>query len=177
MKTLLLFGAAALTLTGCADGAKCDTGDSACGVSDEVVIQDVGGNCTGSTCNWYVTATGKIGTVELDLIETGDPTWSCGPSSAKELICGVWSEYHNDFTLTEFDAAQETKEINLNLVADYTQQVGNNSTIFNVSDPTISNALTVLFSITDADGNYADCAKFGHDTSYFSTCSNDADLW
>ncbi|MDP2315382.1 MAG: hypothetical protein Q8P41_20965 [Pseudomonadota bacterium] len=179
MKTLLLLGAAALSLTGCTGGTKCDTGDSACGGSDDVVIQSVNGSCSGGTCTWEVKTTGSMGAVELDLVETGDPSWSCGPTSTKgDLVCGAWSEFHNDFTLADFNNEYEWKEINLNLVGSFEDQVNNQSTIFDVSDGTISNQLTVLFSVSDADGVYADCATFGHDPSYFyDVCTNNADEW
>ncbi|MDP2309359.1 MAG: hypothetical protein Q8P18_25285 [Pseudomonadota bacterium] len=177
MKNVLLLGAAALTFLGCDGGSsKCDTGDTACesGGNGDVLLENVNGFCSGSTCTWEVTTTGSMGTVELDLVETGDPSWTCGPSSTKgELVCGAWSEFHNDFTLVDFDDNTETKEINLNLVGSFEDQVQNQSTIFDVSDSAISNQLTVLFTVTDENGNYADCAAYGHDPSYFSdVCSN-----
>lgn len=176
MKTLLLLGAAALTLSGCDGGGKCDTGDTACesGGNGDVLLQNVDGSCSGSTCTWEATTTGSMGTVELDLVETGDPTSTCGPSSTKGLNeCGVWAEFHNDFTLTDFDDSTETKSINLTLVSSFEDQVQNQTTIFDVSNSEISNQLTVLFTVTDADGNYADCAAYGDDPQYFQdVCSN-----
>ena len=181
MKSLLLLGAAALTLTGCPGGsAKCDTGDTACeepSGSSDVMITSLDGTCTGSTCTWWVETTGQMGTVELDLIETGDPSWTCGPSKG-EVVCGAWSEFHNDFVLADFDEETEVKEINLDLVDSFENQVNNVSTIFDVSDATISNQLTVLFVVSDADGNYADCATYGNDPGYFAdVCTNNANEW
>lgn len=184
MKTLLLLGAAALTLSGCSGGTKCDTGDSACnGGGGDLLIQSVDGTCTGSTCTWEVSVNGEFGQVELDLVETGDPSWSCGPASTKgELVCGAWSEFHNDFSTTDFndpgEAAFEEKAINLNLVDSFENQVNNQSTIFDVSDSTISNQLSVMFTVYDTSGDYLDCATYGHDPDYFaSSCTNNADEW
>ncbi len=176
MKTLLLLGAAALSLAGC-DGAKCDTGDSACGVSGDVTIKSMDGICSGATCSWEVVTNGESGMVELDLAETGDTSGSCqtDPNCSPE---GFWTEFHDEFNLVDFDdsAGTETKEINLGLVSSFDQQVQNETTIFDVSDPTISNQLTVLYTVYDKDGAYADCAVFGHDPSYFD-CANNANLW
>ncbi len=183
MKTLLLLGAAALTLVGCdSSGSKCDTGDTACestGGSDAVEIQGFNGDCSGSTCTWWVEATGRMGQVELDLVETGDPSWSCGPSAAKgDLVCGAWSEFHNDFSLADFDDETEVKEINLDLVGSFEDQVNNQSTLFDMSSGTISNQITMLFVVSDENGDYADCLTYGHDTSYFAdVCTNDAADW
>ncbi|MFN7144040.1 MAG: hypothetical protein ACK4YP_09705 [Myxococcota bacterium] len=181
MKPLFLLATAALTLGGCAGGTKCDTGDSACGVAGDgdVVIQSMNGSCSGSSCTWEVTTTGSMGTVELDLVETGDPSWSCGPASTKgELVCGAWSEYHSDFQLADFDDSTETKSISLTLVDNFENQVNNESTLFDVSDNTISNQLTVLFTVSDANGDYADCATYGHDPGYFAEyCTNNANNW
>lgn len=173
MKTVLLFGALAFTLTGCT-GGKDDSGGSSGG---NVLIQRMDGDCTATTCTWEVETTGQMGTVELDLIETGDPTWDC--SGAKgELVCGVWSEFHNDFQLSDFGDDYEIKTINLTLEDSYENQVNNVSTIFDVSSATISDQLTVLFTVTDADGVYADCATYGDDPDYFSgTCTNNANNW
>jgi hypothetical protein len=178
MKTLLLLGAAALTLSGCAGGSKCaDTADTACATAGEVTITAVDGSCTGSTCTWQVTATGEMGGVELDLAETGDTSNSCqtDPSCSDE---GFWTEYHDDFRVADFDSSSETQAINLALVDSYIDQVSNESTIFDVSDPTISNQLTVLFTVYDKNGDYADCATYGNDVTYFADkCTNNADTW
>jgi hypothetical protein len=183
MKTLLLLGAAALSLTGCSSGGKCDTSDTACegggGGGGAPIIQAFDGDCAGSTCTWWVEATGELGNVELDLTETGDPTSTCGPSSTKSLNeCGVWNEFHDSFTLSDFTDSTETKSIELQLVDDYTQQVNNESTLFDVSDGTISSQLTILFTVYDSNGAYSDCAVSGDDVSYYaSECTNNADLW
>lgn len=182
MKPFLLLAVATLTLSGCAGGTKCDTGDSACGGSNEdLLIQSMDGDCSGGMCTWQVEVNGEFGRVELDLVETGDPGWECGPASTKgDLVCGAWSEYHYDFVTSDFnnpgEDPYEIKSINLTLEDSYRDQVNNVSTIFDVSNSTISNQLTILFTVYDASDNYLDCAKYGHDTSYFD-CPNDANTW
>lgn len=180
MKSLLFLGAAALSLSGCAGGSKCDTGDSACG-NGELLIQSMDGTCNGATCNWWVLVNGEFGKVELDLVETGDPTWSCPDGAKGELVCGAWSEFHNDFRTSDFsdpgEAAYEEKSINLTLESTSEDQINNTSTIFDVSSSPISNQLTVLFTVYDAAGDYLDCATYGHDPSYFSSCPNNANEW
>jgi hypothetical protein len=182
MNKLILLGAASLALSGCPGGGnKCDTGDESCDTdtntgtgTGDVYINEVDGACGGGSCTWTVDSVGEMGTVELDLIETGDPTFSCGPSSTKgALECGVWSEYHNDFTLVDFDDTSETKSITLEIVASYEDQVNNVSTIFDLDAGNIANQLTVMWTITDADGNYADCVVYGDDPSYYADyCTN-----
>lgn len=169
MKNLFLFGAAALFLVGC-DGGTCDTGDSACeAVSDEVLIQFVDGDCAGTTCTWVVEASGEMGVVELDLAETGDTSGLCDthPNCSEE---GWWTEFHDDFDVTDFvtDVSEE-QSINLTLVGDPNDQVQNQTTLMDVSDPTIANQITWLFVVTDKNGDYADCAVGGHDPSEFAS--------
>jgi hypothetical protein len=181
VKPALFFGLLTLApLAGCSGSGGCDSGDTGCGAGPTaVVIQRVNGNCGGRACTWLVETTGQLGTVELDLVETGDPTWSCGPSSAKgSVVCGAWSEYHSNFQLSDYGGGRETKTINLNLVSTFDEQVNNVSTLFDVYDAEIARQLTVMFTVTDADGVYADCAVYGHDVSYFADyCTNNADLW
>lgn len=179
MKTLLL-AAPLLALAACSGSSNCDSGDTACGVSgDDILIQTMDGECSGGSCTWYVEYTGEGGQVDLDLAETGDPTATCGPSSTKGLSeCGFWTEYHNAFSLADFNDAGETKELTLELVGSFEDQVQNSSTIFDVSDGTISNQLTVMFTVYDSAGAYADCAVYGDDVGWFSDyCTNNADLW
>lgn len=176
----------AVSLGGC-DGAggKCDTADSSGCVAD-----DTGGgsgstlieyyefdNCAGSVCTWTVESGGQIGTVDLYLIETGDPTWdsSCGESisTGGGLVCGVWSEYHNAFNLST-DANSyggDTKTLALSLVGSFEDQQSNSSTIFDMGSGTINNQLTWLIEISDANGSYADCVTNGDDPGYFN-CGN-----
>ena len=168
MKTLLLV-APLLTLAACSGGSNCDTSDTACSTSDGPLLQKVDGDCSGSTCTWYAEYSGEGGQVELDLAETGDPTATCGPSSTKDLsTCGFWTEYHTAFSLTDSSSANERKEINLTLVGDYLDQVNNDSTLFDVSSSTISNQLTVMFTLHDSNGDYADCVVYGDDITWFA---------
>lgn len=169
MKNLFFLSLTAATLAGCSSGT-CDTGDSSCkGGGGTPTITNYYGDCSeGSTCYWGVDADASIGTVELSIIETGDPTFSCGPG--KELECGVWSEYHTAFDLASGGNAVERKEIALNVVDDFSQQVNNQSTLFN-TDAEIG-GVTYLFTITDSAGNFADCVVDGHMPSYFSSQCN-----
>ncbi|MES2639146.1 MAG: hypothetical protein V4850_06670 [Myxococcota bacterium] len=173
MKTLLLLGAAAaFSLTGCDGGGKCDTGDTACGASGDVVVDAVSGTCAGTVCTWEVTTIGEMGVVEMDLAETGDSSGSCvsNPNCSPE---GFWTEYHDEFELVDFTDTTETKAINLDLVDSFANQVQNQSTILDLNNGDISNNLTVLFTVTDSDNNYADCVAYGHNPEYFSdSCSN-----
>jgi hypothetical protein len=133
-------------------------------------------DCGGGTCSWSVEADGEIGTVQLWIIETGDPTFDPGCDDdvgSGGLVCGVWSEYHNDFALATSDNefGGDTKRISLELVDSYMDQVSNFSTLFDMSNPTIADQVTFEFDISDRDGNYADCVAFGDEPSYFD-CPN-----
>ncbi len=169
MKTLILLPV--LALTACTAVGKNDSGDTGSS-GGTPSITGVDGACSGSTCTWSVSADSTIGTVEMEMIETGDPTFEAGCSdsvSSGGLVCGVWSEYHTLFTLVD-SSGGDTKAIDLTLVDDFRNQVNNSSTLF--GNDIIETTLTVMLTITDADGNYADCAVGGHDPSFFaSDCS------
>ena len=168
MKTLL-FAAPLLTLAACSGSSNCDTGDTACGVGDDApLLQKVGGECSGSSCTWYAEYTGEGGQVELDLAETGDTTSTCGPSSTKDLSeCGFWTEYHTAFSLVDSSSANERKEIDLTLVSTFEDQFQDRTTIFDLNSGTISNQLTVMYTLYDSNGDYADCVVYGHDITWF----------
>lgn len=171
---VILTGCAAI-FTGCTSG-YCDsgTGDSACkgggGGGGRPVIQSWSVDCGSSTCTWTIRASGEIGLVELDITETGDPSYECGP--AKDLSdCGVWHEYHTRFSVSDVGSNYEEKSMDLEIVGDYTQQVNNSSTLFNTQDEI--DQLTVYWQISDPSGAYADCGVDGHMVSYYSAeCSN-----
>jgi len=172
--TLSLVTLLGWTIIGCTSG-YCDSGagDSVCkgsygGGTPKIDRWDV--SCNGGSCTWTVGATAELGVVQLDLTETGDPTYECGPG--KDLNdCGVWHEYHDRFTLTSSGSSYEAKSITLDVVDDYTQQVNNSTTLFDTQGEL--NQLTVLWVITDSSGNYADCGVAGEMTSYYSSeCSN-----
>ena len=185
MKNLFFLALSASAFTGCSgSGAKCDTSDTSGCVdssSGDVLIQNYGQeDCSTDSCTWYVVASGEMGTVELWMIETGDPTYEAGCSETMSegsgLVCGVWSEYHNNFDLTDTNdsAGEETKAITLDVLAydnAYLDQETNVSTLFTPS--MIDTQLTWYILITDSSGNYADCITAGHDDNYFSgDCPN-----
>lgn len=153
-------------LAGCTSGSKCDSGDTACdtgGGGTAGVLMEVDGNCTASTCTWYADSDGTIGAIELYLSETGDT-----------VSTNFWEEYHDAFDYVGPSSyGGDEFAIDLILEASYTDQVNNVSTIFDVNDSAISNQLTVMFIMYDGSQNYADCAVYGHDPSYFaSDCGN-----
>ena len=61
----------------------------------------------------------------------------------------------------------QDKSIDLTLVDDFRDQVNNSSTLF--GNDIVETTLTVLITITDADGNYADCEVGGENTGFFSS--------
>jgi hypothetical protein len=188
MRTLFFLGLGVLTLGACNGSSnKCDTGDTGCVGGDSGTTGSGSGllleeanyeNCGASTCSWVVKANGEIGTVELSIIETGDPTFESGCSDSVGsggLVCGVWSEYHNAFELESDnnDYGGETKSLTLEVVDNYQDQQNNQSTLFDMSNSTIESQVTMMFTITDANGDYADCATYGDDPSFFSSeCDN-----
>ena len=181
MKNLFFLALSASAFAGCSgSGGKCDTGDtSGCdaGAGGDVLLELYDQDpCTDSSCTWWVQGSGEIGTVEVWMIETGDPTYTAGCTDTMTenggLVCGVWSEYHNNFQTTDIDDdGYETKAITLDVETDYRDQVTNQSTLFAPS--IIASQLTWLIFITDSSGDYADCVTYGHDLSYFSSdCAN-----
>lgn len=138
-----------------------DTGPDTGG--DGPLLWNIGGYCTIDACTWYAGSDGRIGSVELYLSETGD-------TSSPEF----WEEVHTAFALAGPSGyGGDEFSIELDLVSDYTEQVDNVSTLFDLNDSRVARQLTVLFILHGADGAYADCATFGHDPSYFeSVCTN-----
>ena len=113
--------------------------------------------------------------MELWLIETGAPTYQAGCVEARSdssgLVCGAWSEYHNDFRTIDVDpSGRETKAISLDVVTDPRDQATNDSTLF---DSEINTSLTWLIMGTEPSGSDADCVTAGDDDAYFSeSCAN-----
>lgn len=166
-----------LSLLACPGGGGKDsggTGSGACGGAPSVVGINTVGDCTiGGTCTWQVDATDEMGTVKMTIVETGDPTSTCGPGKTLNE-CGVWEETHTAFTNAGSGSAggacAEAKSITLDVVDDFKNQVNNTSTLFD--DPKLGQ-VTILVTTTDASGADAGCAVAGDDVSFFaSECSN-----
>lgn len=178
MKNMLILAAFGFAAAGCT-GTTCDTGDSSCKGGDDTngtvapLLQFVDANCSGSTCTYDALADGVLGGVDLYLAETGDPTSTCGPGKSLSE-CGFWEETHTAFVYSGDNSyGGETWSLSLDLEPDYTQQVDNTSTIFDLNSATISAQLTLAWVIYDSAGAYADCAVYGEDISYFANvCTN-----
>jgi len=177
MKLTALAPLLALSLVACT-ATKDDSGDTAGGGTPVIqnLIGSCGGDAPGSTCTWEVEADASIGTAELQLVETGDPSFEAGctaSSTSGGLVCGVWSEFHDDFELITNDNSYggDSKAINLTLKDDFRDQVNNESTLFD--NAKIGSQLTAMFTIYDSTGAYADCVVAGHNPSFFSeVCAN-----
>src|SRR5688572_22732762 len=111
MKKLLF--AAALALSGCLDPDSAETAPH---------LEEIDGYCASALCTWSVVTSGSAGTVALSLIENGDENYDCSQPTNGSLVCGVWTEYHDAFTLTDLDDAGETREINLDLLYSFEDQ-------------------------------------------------------
>ena len=179
-----------LGLTACTAGLK-DTADSGGDVGAVPNVEFLGAECDDSTnkCTWLVETSGTMGNVEMQMIQTGDGNYTTGctesigingETSSGEarpggggITCGVWSEYHDLFDLatTSNEYGGESKSINLNLVSSFRDQVNNESTLFGND---LLGAVTVLVTVYDAAGDYADCRADGHMPSYFASQCDDA---
>jgi hypothetical protein len=131
-----------------------------------------------------------MGNVEIQMIQTGDGNYvsGCteaigidGETSSGEarpggggITCGVWSEYHDLFELvsTSNEFGGESKSINLDLVTSFRDQVNNESTLFGND---LLGAVTVMVTVYDANGDYADCRADGDMPSYFQAQDEDGD--
>ncbi len=180
-----------LGLTACTAGLK-DTADTAGGDVGAVPnIEFIGAECDDTTgkCTWLVDTSGSMGNVEIQMIQTGDGNYvsGCteaigidGETSSGEarpggggITCGVWSEYHDLFELvtTSNEFGGESKSINLDLVTSFRDQVNNESTLFGND---LLGAVTVMVTVYDANGDYADCRADGDMPSYFASQCDDA---
>lgn len=154
---------------GCPTGIGDPTGVADRNGKARLVLADIGTTCTASDCTWSVTATGgSIGTVELSLVENGDPTFDCSQPTSGSVVCGVWTEHHSAFTPVALDDRSETDELTLALVDSFAEQKTDQSTLFDLNDVVTEQQLSVLVVITDEDGREADCARYGYDSSYFA---------
>ena len=174
-----------LSLLACPGIGGKDSGDTSaagCGGAPEIDSFGTDGDCDLGLCTWYVDATDQMGTVTLQIDQTGDPAGDCGPSKGGLNACGEWSETHSAFNLAGSGNApgncSERKSIDLTVVDNFKKQQDNVSTLFGVagaSDPNPDELgeVTVLVIISDSNGNYADCAVSGDEPSFFaSQCTN-----
>jgi hypothetical protein len=176
---------ALLTLLACPGGGfNCDSSDSVCESSKggtgnnnncngSPTLTDWGGDCNGGTCIWYVESDQPMGYVIMEMTQTGDPAGSCGAGKGDVNGCGEWFEFHEAFTLAGngSGACGERKELTLNVVNDYRDQVDNVSTLFD-SDTEL-NQLTVIVEIGDSNDAFADCDVAGDEPGYYAGyCSN-----
>lgn len=152
-----------------------DTGDTDTS-SGVPLLQYVHTDCARGVCTWTADADDDIGTVELSLVETGDPAYEAeclGEVANGGLACGVWSEYHNNFQLVDDNNGfgGDTKLITLDVVTDPEDVVQNQTTLLDVD--VYGEGMTVLWVITDSSGAYADCATYGDFPEYFAgDCEN-----
>jgi hypothetical protein len=160
-----------MSLLACPGSGGKDTADTggSCSSPPEITAINADVAADDSTVTWTVDATNEMGDVSLTIEETGDPSFNCGPGKGG-LDCGVWSETHEAFTQNGSgssggDCAEE-KAISLNVVDDYHNQVDNTSTLFDSNQE--MGQITVLFTVSDSNGNYADCAVSGENTSFFA---------
>lgn len=189
MKYFLTLGLGAL-LAGCDSGKACESGDicdSGNGGSDEVLLDYFAYDCdNGADCYWWVESTGELGAAEIEIIQTGDPTWECGPAVAGakgDLECGVWHELHNNLSYDGVSdaAGGDVFAITLELLTEaecgtecWRDQVDNVSTLFDMTNSEIEGEVTVLATIYDSQGNYADCGIAGEYPEYYAgACAND----
>lgn len=185
MKNILFLAALGATaaLTGCTS-TTCDTADTAgCDKVDDTadtnttggtpLLQNITLGCSGTTCSYLIESDGTIGTAELFLAETGDPSATCGPGKSLS-DCGFWEEHHSAFSYdSDSTFGGDAFGLTVDLVTDFNVQANNESTLFDLNDATMSGQLTVMAMITDSGGTYADCAVYGDDITYFSAdCSN-----
>lgn len=164
--------------TDTADTGGGDTADTADTGEPPLLIQAYGyEDCDAVDCTWYVLADGPVGGVALWLLETGSDAWESGctdlPPVGGGTVCGVWSEHHTRFPVTDTanEYGGETRTLVLAAVTDTAEQVANATTVYgpSMAAPT----MTWLIEILDVDGAPADCVAFGHDPRYFgSLCRN-----
>ncbi len=132
-----------------------------------ITITMAGGSCTEATCEWAVEASGEFGNVTLELIQTGDPGFSCGPD--KEVVCGVWMEEHTGFRPAPCEGAGADcvrKELVLDAVSSPSDQVNGSTTLFDSPDEIRTTSW--LFMVSDTSGAFVGCERGGHDPGYFS---------
>lgn len=145
--------------------------DDSGGTTDiEPLIQAVSYDWTNTTVIWSMdTSGGAVGTVLLDLAETGDTSGSCvaHPNCSDE---GFWTEAHEGFDLVSSDGDLETFEIHLEVVPTYEEYQQNATTLLDMAQVSIESNVTFMVNVTDSAGNWVSCLAGGHDPSYFGTC-------
>lgn len=104
---------------------------------------------------WTVETRGDFQDVSIEMIQTGDATFECGPG--KYLACGVWAEYHEGFV--ERDGLWT---LALDVVSDPSDQVNGSSTLFDTGDELADLTIYIV-----AGGARSDCLADGHDPQYY----------
>lgn len=185
MKHFLTLGVGALLLAGCPGTSKdCESGDicdsgggGGGGGGGTPFVQYLEYDCSdGNSCYWYVDSDGEMGAVEIDLLETGDSSWECGPDAKGEVVCGVWHEFHDAFSYYGVNDAYGGDTFSLALYIEdyYLDQEDNYSTLFDMGSAEIAGQTTALVNIYDSSGAWADCAVAGEYVEYYSGyCTND----
>jgi hypothetical protein len=133
-------------------------------------IVDWNYSCEGQnpeSCSFFVDADQHLGGVRVTMVQTGDPSSSCGPKGGVN-DCGVWEEQHVAFEKVEPSYAGpcgERRELVLQVVSGFQSQVDNESTLFGTR---VLDTLTVMVRVYDVNGNPGDCSVVGEDPGYFA---------
>ena len=139
----------------------------------KVVSINTRDNCLGGTCTWMIDATSHMGSVTLQIDQTGDPAGACGPAKGGLNRCSEWSETHRAFTENGRGSAggycAQQQAITLTVVEDFHDQVDSVSTLFDQE----LDEVTVLITVTDGKGDYAGCVVAGDEPRFFADqCTN-----
>ena len=121
-------------------------------------IQTINWDCAPGTNEWtyYVFTDGWAGSIGLDIVETGDGSWSTNPAA-------VWDEYHVFDTNLAWaeDGSWDEWELRLRGVSTIGAQVADETTLFQCgyhSDDSLSWRATMYAD----DGTELDCGTWGH---------------
>lgn len=189
MKILYPFAALALTMAGGCTGGKCDTGDTAaCDTSTgdtafydgETYISSVFWDCDDESY-WYDFYTvGWVGDGNLDITETADTTsttpWSeAHPIGSYEASpYGYWDNLYLELTVLQEPDCDRTNYSASD--ACWKMQEDGVNTLW-TCDASYYDGLTWALTVYEYESpsQEADCATWGHKTSYYSGCTDVAD--
>ena len=165
----VLLAASLLSLAACDGGKDSDTGDTTTTPTGttttppDTEITAWGITSAAGTTTVTVTAGADSATAIIDMIQTGDAAFSCGPD--KELVCDVWQE---KFSL---GGSAGNFSTSLTVVSALDDQVNGTTTLFD--EAAELNGLTVYIEVTDGSGAVVDCAVGGENPGYYSSMGCD----
>ncbi|MCO4746954.1 MAG: hypothetical protein KC912_19305 [Proteobacteria bacterium] len=162
MTRIAILAATFIALVGCT-GLETDTGDSwgdtaSAAYAGPWQLSQLDWSCEPNSGTWtyYALTDGWASTITLDIVETGDGSWTTDPSA-------VWDEYHvfdQNLAYAE-DGSWDEWQVSLRSASSFANQVSSESTLFQCGYHA-ADSLSWKATMYDDDNQTLDCGVWGH---------------